>query len=732
METVFSNALLPSRLPLPTQTLKPNLLSSFTSITTTTTTSPTLPQLKQLHAYFLRNALDRSLLLKLALSSSVDYALSVFFSSPTLPTHTHTLLSNQFLKQISRCAAPDKAFLVYAHMRTDGVAVEEFSLPPLLKALARVSAFWEGREVHGFAVRMGLESDAFIQTGLVGFYAACGQISDARMVFDRMRHRDAVAWSVMMDGYSNSGLHDDVLRLFEEMMCSEVEEPDEVILATVLSACSRSRNLDSGKVIHSYISKRNFALDSHLQSALITMYANCGSMDQANRLFDKISPKSLVTSTAMVSGYSKLGKLKAARAIFDQMHEKDLVAWSAMIAGYAESDHPNEALKLFKEMQVSGIRPDQVTMLSVISACAHLGALEQAKWIHIFIDKNGFSDILSVSNALIDMYAKCGSLDGACHVFDNMSRRNVISWTSMITALAMHGNGESALGRFEQMKRVEGVEPNGVTFVGVLYACSHAKLVDKGRQIFASMTKEYNITPKQEHYGCMVDLLGRANLLNEAVKLIETMPFEPNVVVWGSLLGACRVYGNIELGELAARRLLEIDPNHDGAYVLLSNIYAKANRWGDVGEVRKLMKNKGITKERGCSWIELNGEIHEFAMGDQTHSRADDIYQKLDEIARELKSVGYAPNIGSVLVDLEEEEKKEAILLHGEKLAVAFGLLNVGKGSHIQIVKNLRICEDCHSFMKWVSKVFDSEIVVRDRTRFHRYRDGECSCKDFW
>ncbi|KAL6008134.1 hypothetical protein ACLOJK_033640 [Asimina triloba] len=446
-------------------------------------------------------------------------------------------------------------------------------------------------------------------------------------------------------------------------------------------------------------------------------------MDHANQLFEKIEPKSLFVSTLTVSGYSKIGKHEDARLIFDQMHEKDLVSWSAMIAGYAESNHLNEALELFKEMQIYGIRPDQITMLSVISACAHLGALEQAKWIHTFVDKNGFGDILSVNNALIDMYAKCGSLDRARQVFDDMPQRNVISWTSMITALAMHGNGAPALLLFEQMKMTGGVEPNWVTFVGLLYACSHAGLVDEGRRIFISMIKEYNITPKQEHYGCMVDLLGRANLLDEAAKLVEEMPFEPNVVVWGSLLGACRIHGNVELGELSARRLLELDPSHDGAHVLLSNIYAKANRWRDVREVRRLMKNKGITKETGHSWIELNNEMHEFCVGDQKHSRINEINNKLNEIVRELKSVGYAPNAGSVLVDLEEEEKKEAILWHSEKLAVAFGLLNLQKGSCIRIVKNLRICEDCHCFMKLVSKVFGREIVVRDRTRFHHYRD---------
>ncbi|XP_019053204.1 PREDICTED: pentatricopeptide repeat-containing protein At4g14820 [Nelumbo nucifera] len=703
-----------------------HLFSALTSATT-------IAQLKQIHAQILRSGLDRStsLLLKLvisscALSPSLDYALLVFNQIADPETH----ICNRILREFSRSYEPDKTLFVYEKMRREGIGVDRFSFPPLLKASARVATLSEGMEIHGLASKLGFDSDPFVQTGLVRVYSACGRIFEARFLFDKMLHRDIVTWSVMIDGYCQSRLYEDALLLFEEMKNSGVE-PDEMVLATMLSACGRAGNLDYGKAIHDYISEKNFSLDSHLQSALITMYTNCGSMDAARYLFDKMSPKNLVASTSMVSGYSKLGNIEAARSIFNQMVEKDLVSWSAMISGYAESDCPQEALKLFKEMQVSGVKPDQVTMLSVISACAHLGMLDQAKWIHIFIDKNGFGDILSVNNALIDMYAKCGSLVGARSVFDKMHKRNVISWTSIITAYAMHGNANDALWLFDQMK-AKGVEPNGVTFVGVLYACSHAGLVEKGHQIFSSMINEHNIMPKHEHYGCMVDLFGRANLLREALELIETMPIPPNVVVWGSLLAACRLHGEVELGEFAAKRLLELDPDHDGAHVLLSNIYAKAKRWDDVVGVRKLMKHRGVNKERGCSKIEVNNEIHEFVMADRNHKLADEIYEKLDEVIGELKLIGYAPDTGSVLVDLEEEEKKEVVLWHSEKLALCFGLMNAGKGSCIRIVKNLRVCEDCHTFMKLVSKVFEREIVVRDRTRFHHYKDGICSCKDYW
>ena len=530
--------------------------------------------------------------------------------------------------------------------------------------------------------------------------------------------------------YCQSGLFNDALLLFEEMKNHNVE-PDEMMLSTVLSACGRAGNLSCGKMIHDFIMENNIVVDPHLQSALVTMYASCGSMDLALNLFEKMTPKNLVASTAMVTGYSKLRQIENARAVFNQMVKKDLVCWSAMISGYAESDSPQEALNLFNEMQSLGIKPDQVTMLSVITACAHLGALDQAKWIHLFVDKNGFGGALPINNALIEMYAKCGSLERARRIFDKMPRKNVISWTCMISAFAMHGDASNALRFFHQMED-ENIEPNGITFVGVLYACSHAGLVEEGRKIFYSMINEHNITPKHEHYGCMVDLFGRANLLREALELVEAMPLAPNVVIWGSLMAACRVHGEIELGEFAAKRLLELDPDHDGAHVFLSNIYAKARRWEDVGQVRKLMKHKGISKERGCSRIELNNEMHEFLVADRSHKHADEIYEKLDEVVSKLKLVGYSPNTCSILVDLEEEEKKEVVLWHSEKLALCYGLMRDGTGSCIRIIKNLRVCEDCHTFIKLASKVYEREIVVRDRTRFHHYKDGVCSCKDYW
>ncbi|XP_074338580.1 LOW QUALITY PROTEIN: pentatricopeptide repeat-containing protein At4g14820-like [Apium graveolens] len=611
-----------------------------------------------------------------------------------------------------------------------GSGVDRFSFPLVLKAAGKVKAVDEGMMVHGLVVKMGFADDSFVETGLVGMYAFCGEFECARKVFDRMTERDIVTWNIMIDGYCKSGLFDEVVLLLEEMKRCNIEA-DVKLFSTILSACGRAGNLEFGKAIHKIIVDDNVMIDYRTQSTLVTMYACCGSMDLAQDMFDKLNPKNVVASTAMVSGYSKQGQVDLARAIFGQMAKKDLICWSAMISGYAESDAPQEAIKLFGEMQDSGIYPDHVTMLSVISAGANVGALDQARWIDEFVKRNRFGDVLPINNALIDMYAKCGSLEDAREVFVHMRRKNVITWTTMISALAMHGDAINALKIFHQMKS-ENVEPNGVTFVGVLYACSHAGLVEEGIKLFASMVDEYGITPKHEHYGCMVDLMVRANLLREALQLIESMPFAPNVVIWGSLMSACKVHGEFELGEFAAKQLLKLDPDHDGAHVLLSNIYAKEKQWHSVGEVRQLMKHKGISKERGTSRIELNNEVHEFLTADKYHKQSDEIYTKLNEVVTDVKRIGYTPITSNVLTNLDEEEKKEAVLWHSEKLALSYGLLSRETGTCIHIIKNLRICEDCHTFMKLVSDVYKTEIVVRDRTRFHHYKNGVCSCNDYW
>ncbi|CAA7040055.1 unnamed protein product [Microthlaspi erraticum] len=613
----------------------------------------TLSQIKQLHAHILRTVFDNRLntfLFSLSSSSSsisLTYALSVFSSIPSPP---ESVVFNPLLRNLSRSGEFRATILFYQRIRHVGCRLDQFSFPPILKSASKVSALFQGMELHGVALKIATLSDPFVETGVMDMYASCGRIIDARKVFDEMSQRDVVTWNTMIERYCRFGLVDEAFKLFEEMKDSNVM-PDEMILCNIVSACGRTGNTRYNRAIYEFLKENDVRLDTHLLTSLVTMYAGAGCMDMAMEFYTKMSVRSLFVSTAMVSRFAKAGRLEEARDVFDQMEKKDLVCWTTMISGYAESDRPQEALRVFEEMLRSGVKPDEIAMCSVVSACANLGALDKAKWIHDYIGLNGLESSLAMSNALINMYAKCGGLDAARDVFEKMETKNVVSWSSMINAFSIHGEANEALTLFARMKQ-ENVEPNEVTFVGVLYGCSHGGLVEEGKKMFASMTDEYNITPKLEHYGCMVDLFGRANRLREALEVIESMPMEPNVVIWGSLMSACRVNGELELGEVAAKHILELEPDHDGALVLMSNIYAREQRWDDVRKIRLVMEEKNVFKEKGLSRIDLNGKSHEFLIGDKRHEQSDDIYAKLEEVVSKLKLVGYVPDSCSVLVDV--------------------------------------------------------------------------------
>jgi pentatricopeptide repeat protein len=417
--------------------------------------------------------------------------------------------------------------------------------------------------------------------------------------------------------------------------------------------------------------------------------------------------------------------------MFDGMPERDTVSWTAMIDGYVQAAQFREALEMFREMQRSNVRADEFTMVSVITACAQLGALEMGEWVRIYISRQGIKLDLFVGNALIDMYSKCGSVERALEVFKEMHSRDKFTWTAIILGLAVNGHGEEAIDMFHRMIRVSEA-PDEVTFIGVLTACTHAGLVDKGREFFRSMIHSYKIAPNVVHYGCMIDLLARAGNITEALETIEQMPVTPNATILGTLLAACRVHDNLDIGELVAKRLLELDPENSMVYILLSHMYAKSNRWEDVRRVRHSIMEKGIKKEPGCSLIEMNGTIHEFVAGDHSHPMSNEIYSKLENIIRDLQNVGYFPDVTEVFVEVSEKEKQKIIYWHSEKLALAFALLISEPNTVIRIVKNLRMCLDCHNAIKLISRLYGREVVVRDRTRFHHFRHGLCSCKDYW
>eukprot|EP01018_Ginkgo_biloba_P019689 Gb_04894 [translate_table: standard] len=660
-----------------------------------------LQQGKLIHDYIIQNGFDsdvcvgNSLVAMYAKCGSTEIARQLFNKMPKRNVVSWSAM-------IAGCAQnghANEAFTLFHQMQLAGIIPNSVTMINVLQACAHLGALEQGIWIHGYIIRKGFESEVFVANSLIDMYAKCGSVEIARNVFDKMSKRNVVSWSSLLAGYAQSGYANEALALIQQMRLTDVKS-NSVTMVSLVQSYTYLATPQQGKWVHGYIIKNGFEFDVFVVNSLIDMYSKCGSTEVAWHLFDRMS-------------------------------KKDVVSWNAMIVVYAQNGYAREALSLFNQMQLTDVKPDMATILSVLPACAHLAALQQGKWIHGYIIRSGFESYVSVGNSLIDMYAKCGSVQIARHFFDKMSERNVVSWNAMIAGYGMHGHGEDALRLFSQMQQM-GMKANNVTFVCVLSACSHAGLVDEGRQYFYAMIQDYCVTPRMEHYACMVDLLGRAGCLDEARDFIEKMPLEPGANVWGALLSACRIHCNIELGEYVAKRLFVLEPENAGCYVLLSNIYAAAGRWDDVAKVRTVMKDRGLKKTPGCSLIEVNNKVHAFFVGDRSHPQSEKIYIMLETLDGQMKAAGYVPSTKFVLHDVEDEVKEHMLFSHSEKLAIAFGLISTRPGKPILITKNLRVCGDCHSATKFISKIVKREITVRDANRYHHFKDGLCSCGDYW
>ncbi|KAL3844721.1 hypothetical protein ACJIZ3_002124 [Penstemon smallii] len=553
-------------------------------------------------------------------------------------------------------------------------------------------------------------------------------------VFSQVNYPNAFLYTALIRGYTIDGLLKESLLIYSAMRRGGVT-PVSFTLTSLLKACGSEVNVNLGRQIHGEIVKLGgFSADLFVGNVLIDMYLKCGYLGCGRKVFDEMPARDLISWTSLIDAYAKAGDMGSASELFRGLPVKDMVAWTAMVTGFVQNAKPREALEYFEKMQSAGVQTDEVTLVGVINACAQLGAVKYANWVRDVAEKSGLGpkNDVHVGSALIDMYSKCGSVDDAYKVFKSMQEKNVYTYSSMIVGLAIHGHAGSAIELFEEMVKTD-VKPNEVTFIGVLTACSHAGLVEQGQSLFEMMEKSYGIKPSVDHYNCMVDILGRTGKLEQAVKLIESMPMEPSAGIWGALLGACRIYSNPDIAEVAARNLFNLEPESIGNYILLANIYAKAERWQDVLKVRKLIKKKGLKKNPAFSWVEgEKGVIHEFYAGDMTHPRFREIKEMLQDLINRLQMDGYEPNLSSVLYDVSEEEKRRILMNHSEKLALAYGLLVTEDGCAIRIVKNLRICEDCHLFMCGASKISGREIIVRDNMRFHHFHNGTCSCSNFW
>ncbi|GER37264.1 pentatricopeptide repeat-containing family protein [Striga asiatica] len=658
-------------------------------------------QLKHIHARLLRLDLHRDqYLLNMVLKSGFHFNRPTYSAAVFGQAHEpNVYLYNTMIRGLASRDSFDQAIEFFFSMRRAGFLPNNNTFPFVLKSCAWTMDGELGTSVHSLAVKAGYNDDVFLKTGLVGFYSKLDNLEDARKVFDDITEKNVVSWSAMMGGYIRARKYREAVNLFTESLQTG-SKPDSYTLVRALSACAQQGDLNSGRWIHNCVAEMGMGSNVFVNTALVDMYSKCGDMVRA-------------------------------RTLFDEMPERDMVTWGAVIQGYAANGLPNEALEIFRRMLAHGLRPDCYVIVGVLSACARLGALNLGERARAMMEEKEFIKNPVVGTALVDMYAKCGKIKSAWEVFTAMHARDLVLFNAVISGLAMTGQSRAALACFGLLQKC-GLRPDENTFLGLLCACAHAGLVTDGRRLFKSMTRLYSVDPTIEHYGTMVDLLARAGLLDEAHQAVLSMPMRANAVVWGALLGGCRLHRDTRLAEHVLERLVELEPWNSGNYVILSNLYSANKKWGESEKMRSVMREKGIQKVSAYSWIEINGFVHEFLVGDTSHPESGRIYEKLGELGKEVREAGYMPTTEYVLFDIDEEEKEHFLGCHSEKLALAFGLISTGDGTVIRIVKNLRVCGDCHEMIKVVSRITGREIVVRDTNRFHHFMGGSCSCGDYW
>ncbi|EFH49691.1 pentatricopeptide repeat-containing protein [Arabidopsis lyrata subsp. lyrata] len=649
-------------------------------------------------------------------------------------------------------------------------------------SLAEEVGLKKGREVHGHVITTGLvDFMVGIGNGLVNMYAKCGSIADARRVFCFMTEKDSVSWNSMITGLDQNSCFIEAVERYQSMRRHEIL-PGSFTLISSISSCASLKWAKLGQQIHGESLKLGIDLNVSVSNALMTLYAETGCLNECRKIFssmpehDQVSWNSIIgalasserslpeavacflnalragqklnritfssvlsavsslsfgelgkqihglalkyniadeatTENALIACYGKCGEMDGCEKIFSRMSERrDDVTWNSMISGYIHNELLAKALDLVWFMMQTGQRLDSFMYATVLSAFASVATLERGMEVHACSVRACLESDVVVGSALVDMYSKCGRLDYALRFFNTMPL-------------------------FANMKLDGQTPPDHVTFVGVLSACSHAGLLEEGFKHFESMSDSYGLAPRIEHFSCMADLLGRAGELDKLEDFIEKMPMKPNVLIWRTVLGACcRANGRkAELGKKAAEMLFQLEPENAVNYVLLGNMYAAGGRWEDLVKARKKMKDADVKKEAGYSWVTMKDGVHMFVAGDKSHPDADVIYKKLKELNRKMRDAGYVPQTGFALYDLEQENKEEILSYHSEKLAVAFVLAAQRSSTlPIRIMKNLRVCGDCHSAFKHISKIEGRQIILRDSNRFHHFQDGECSCSDFW
>ncbi|OMP08700.1 hypothetical protein COLO4_06195 [Corchorus olitorius] len=705
-----------------------------------------------------------SMVLAYSLSGNIKKARELFEGTPL--SIRDSVFYNAMITGFSRNEDGLACFRLFRQMLRDEFRPNNFTFTSVLGGLALVvDREMQCRQMHCAVLKSGTGFVTSVLNALVSVYVNCGLMFEARKLFDEINQKDelswttmvtgyvkndeldaarelvdgmteklSVTWNAMISGYVHKGRYEEALDMFRKMYSMGIKM-DEFTYTSIISCCTHAGLFQLGKQVHGYVLRTEgkptpeFSLP--VNNALVTLYWKCDKVDWAREVFNNMPVRDIVSWNAILSGYVNAGRINEGRSFFMEMPEKNHLTWNVMISGLAQNGFGEEGLKLFNQMKSEGFEPCDYAFAGAITSSSILGSLENGRQLHAQVVHVGFDSSLSVGNALITMYARCGVVEAANALFLTMPCVDSVSWNAMIAALGQHGHGLQALELFEKMLK-EDLLPDRITFLTVLSACSHAGLVKEGQYYFNSMHRLYGITPGEDHYARLVDLLSRAGKFSEAKDVITSMPFEPGAQVWEALLAGCRTHGNIDFGVQAAERLIELMPQHDGSYVILSNMYATAGRWDDMAKTRKLMRDRGVRKDPGRSWVEVENKVHVFLVDDTAHPEVQAVYSYLSQLVQEMKKLGYVPDTKFVLHDMEFDQKERILSAHSEKLAVAFALMKLPRGATVRVFKNLRICGDCHNAFKFMSKVVGREIVVRDAKRFHHFRDCECSCGDYW
>lgn len=725
---------------------------------------------------------------------------------------------------------------LFYEMMQHGILPDMFLLPKVLQACGKCRDLETGRLIHSLAIRRGMCCSVRVNDSIMAVYAKCGEMDCAKKLFDCMDERDIVAWNGIITGFCQNGEIEQAQKCFDAMQEEGIEpglvtwnvliagynqlghcdsamdlmrkmesfgitpdvytwtsmisgftrkgrinhaldllremflagvEPNSFTIASAALACASLKSLSIGLEIHSIAIKMSLVDDVLVGNSLIDMYSKCGNLEGAQSIFDMMlerdvyswnsiiggyfqagfcgkahelfmkmqesnSPPNVVTWNTLITGYMQSGAEDQALDLFKRIEKdgkikRNVASWNSLIAGFLQSGQKDKALQVFRHMQFFHIAPNSVTILSILPACANLVAGKKVKEIHCCAVRRNLVSELPVSNILIDSYAKSGNIMYSRNIFYGLPWKDVISWNSMLSGYVLHGCSESALDLFYQMRK-EGIQPNRGTFASIIFAYSHAGMVDEGKSVFSSITEEYLIRPGMEHYSAMVYLLGHSGKLAEALEFIQNMPIEPNSSVWDAFLTTCRFHRNFRLAVLAGTRLLELEPGNDITRRLLSQAYSLCGKFGEAPRMTKLEEVKAVNKAIGQCWIERKNKVHTFVVGDQSKPYLDKLHSWLKRVAANVKA-----HISDNGLCIEEEEKENSCIVHSEKLAFAFALIDSHDTPQIlRIVKDLRMCRDCHDTAKYLSLAYGCEIYLSDPKCLHHFKGGHCSCRDYW